>query len=71
MSTEVTCPNCGNATNALQTLDPAIRAKLAEEGKEVPANVCANCYAQLAGGVARGSVLMAREKAREQRKMML
>lgn len=71
MSTEVTCPNCGNATNALQTLDPAIRAKLSEEGKEVPANVCANCYAQLAGGVARGSVLMAREKAREQRKMML
>lgn len=72
MSTEVSCPRCGNATSALQTIDPALQAKLSENGQEgVPPQVCANCFAQLAGSVARGSVLLAREKAREQRKLML
>lgn len=46
--------------------------KLAEAGQSgVPSEVCANCFNQLAGSIARGSVLLAREKAKEQRKLML
>ncbi|MFN7728872.1 MAG: CFI-box-CTERM domain-containing protein [Bdellovibrio sp.] len=72
MSTEVPCPRCGTPTSALQNIDPALLAKLSESGQGgIPGEVCANCFAQLAGSVARGSVLLAREKAREQRKLVL
>jgi hypothetical protein len=67
------CPRCGNPTNDLHGLDAAVIAKLREAGQTeaIPSQVCGNCYAQLAGSVARGSLLMAREKAKEQKKLML
>jgi hypothetical protein len=54
-------------------MDPGLIAKLREAGNEeqIPAQVCASCFTQLAGSVARGSLLMAREKAKEQKKLML
>jgi hypothetical protein len=57
----------------LVNVDGTLVAKLRESGsgESVPSQVCANCYSQLAGGVARGSLLMAREKAKEQKKLML
>jgi hypothetical protein len=69
---EVQCPRCGNTAPALQTLDEGLLSKLAESGQSgLPSQVCMNCFSQLAGSIARGSVLLAREKAREQRKLML
>jgi hypothetical protein len=54
-------------------MDGALIAKLREAGNSeaIPNQVCGNCFAQLAGSVARGSLLMAREKAKEQKKLML
>jgi hypothetical protein len=69
---QVPCPRCGTPTTELQSVDGALIAKLRESGTgEVPPQVCANCFTQLAGSVARGGVLMAREKAKEQKKLML
>jgi hypothetical protein len=70
---EVQCPNCGAKVEALQSLDEALIAKINEAGGSVPnpPNVCISCFTQLAGSVARGAVLVAREKAREQKKVML
>lgn len=67
------CPKCGTSTDHLQSVDDGLIKKLREAGNndEIPSQVCANCFAQIAGGVARGSVLLAREKAREQQKLML
>ncbi|MFN7262300.1 MAG: CFI-box-CTERM domain-containing protein [Pseudobdellovibrionaceae bacterium] len=66
------CPRCGNPADEMQIIDPALMAKLAEAGHAgLPAQVCNNCFSELAGGVARGSVLLAREKAKEQKKLML
>lgn len=69
---EVQCPRCGSKTEALQAVDEGLIAKLKEAGGETPpSQVCINCFTQLAGSVARGAVLVAREKAREQKKLML
>lgn len=70
---EVQCPGCGAKVEALQALDEALVSKIREAGGEVPSppTVCINCFTQLAGSVARGAVLVAREKAREQKKLML
>ena len=70
---EVSCPRCGNKTTELVNMDPALIAKLKEEGNSeaIPSQVCSNCFSTLAGSVARGSVLMAREKAKEQKRLML
>ena len=70
---EIQCPRCGNTVESLQSLDAAIAKKIREGGslEVLPAQVCDSCFTQLAGGIARGSVLMAREKAREQKKLML
>ena len=67
------CPRCGTPTTELQSIDGALAAKLREAGSEeaLPGQVCATCFAQLAGSVARGSLVMAREKAKEQKKLML
>lgn len=71
--TATPCPRCGNPSEEFQTLDAALLAKIKEGGNSeaLPASVCANCFRDVAGGVARGSVLMAREKAKEQKKLML
>ena len=69
---ELPCPKCSTPTFQLQSLDPALRAKLEEAGHmDLPSQLCDSCYDKLASTVARGSVLMAREKAKEQKKMVL
>lgn len=71
---EIACPRCNNSVQELQSLDAAIIVKLRESGKEtenIPPQVCSNCFNELAGSIARGSILVAREKAKEQRKAQL
>jgi len=69
---ETSCPRCGNSTESLQPIDPGLRARLTENGQvDLPAAICSNCFDEVAGSVARGSVLLAREKAREQHRLML
>lgn len=69
---DLQCPRCGTHVKDLQSIDPALMEKLQEAGQGgLPGQVCAACFAQVAGSIARGSVLMAREKAKEQRKLML
>ena len=67
------CPRCGNPSEEFQAIDAGLIAKLKEAGntEDIPNMVCGNCFKELAGGIARGSVLMAREKAKEQKKLML
>jgi hypothetical protein len=67
------CPRCGTPTQELQNMDAGLVAKIRESGnqEQIPGQVCGNCFAQLAGSVARGSLLMVREKAKEQKKLML
>lgn len=67
------CPKCGTPSDTLVSIDGALIAKLREAGntEPIPGQVCDNCYAGLAGGVARGGMLMAREKAKEQKRLML
>lgn len=56
----------------MQIIDPSLMKKLNEAGHtDLPSQVCDNCFTQLAGGVARGSLLLAREKAKEQKKINL
>lgn len=70
---ETACPRCGSITNELLSVDGALIAKLRESGRteSISGQVCSNCYTELAGSVARGSLLLAREKAKEQKKLML
>lgn len=73
---EVSCPRCGNSVAELKGLDAGAIAKLKAEGNESPpAQVCASCVSQLSGSsgssVARDSVLIMREKAKEQKRLML
>jgi hypothetical protein len=67
------CPKCGTPSASLVSIDGGLVAKLRESGNNepIPPQVCENCYAALAGSVARGSMLMAREKAKEQKRLML
>lgn len=70
---QTSCPKCGQKTNELVNIDQALLLKLQESGlnEAIPDSVCESCFAKLAGSVARGSVLMARERAKEQKRMML
>lgn len=70
---DIACPRCGNKVAELQNLDAALAKKINAGGntENIPPQVCANCFNQLAGSIARGSVLLVREKAREQKKLML
>lgn len=67
------CPRCGTPSLEFQSLDGALIAKLREAGnsEQLPPQICEKCFTQLAGSVARGSLLMVREKAKEQKKLML
>lgn len=69
----VACPRCGTQVPQLQNIDPALASKIqaANPDENVPSQVCPSCFTDLAGGVARGSILMAREKAKEQKKLTL
>jgi hypothetical protein len=70
---EVVCPRCGAKAAGLVPIEPAILKKIKEGGntENLPPQVCNACYTQVAGGVARGSVLLMREKSKEQKKLML
>lgn len=70
---ETPCPRCGNPSSSFQSLEGGLLAKLQESGTagELPSQVCEACYTQLAGSVARGSLLLAREKAKERKKLDL
>lgn len=70
---EVACPRCKNIVFSLQVIDSLLVDKLRESGNSeaLPSQVCDNCFGQLFGGVARGSLLMAREKAKDQKKLQL
>lgn len=70
---EAPCTRCGKPSAEFVAIDAGLIAKLREAGntENIPGQVCQNCYSDLAGGVARGSLLMAREKAKEQKKLML
>lgn len=77
------CPRCGTEVDALQTLDPQVREQLVQRANEdVPAAICINCYRMLTAGDVPalhnnapprkpGSALIAAEKAKEQKKLML
>ncbi len=67
------CARCGKSSEEFQGLDAGLIVKLKEAGKgdSFPDKVCGSCFAELAGSVARGSVLLAREKAKEQKKLVL
>lgn len=69
---EIECPKCGNTVEQLISIDATTMAKLKESGsvEAFPPQVCESCYGQLSGSV-RGGVLMMREKAKEQKKLML
>jgi len=70
---ETSCPRCGNPATEMHAIDGRVLAKLKEGGVEeqLPSQVCGNCFQQLVGSGARGGVLMARERAKEQKKLML
>jgi hypothetical protein len=71
---QTNCPRCGNPSEDtdFQAVSPALAAKIQEaSGETVAAKVCGKCFAEVAGGVARGSVLLQREKAKEQKKLMM
>jgi hypothetical protein len=67
------CARCGNPATLFVNIDPPLVAKLREAGntEEFPPKVCEKCFAEVAGSVARGSLLMVREKAKEQKKVMM
>ena len=69
---EVQCPRCGTKVDQLQTVPSAVRAKIEASGQEaIPSQVCANCFAEVAGGASRGSLLANRAKAKENHTLML
>ena len=70
---DLQCPKCGKTVAELTTMDAAIADKIRAAGKEtnIPSKVCSDCFTLLAGSVARGSVLIARERALEQKKITL
>ncbi len=71
---QITCPRCQKSVDELTTIDQGIIDRIKETGGPaagIPKQVCINCFTELAGSIARGSVLLAREKAKEQRKAIL
>lgn len=76
MATTVQCGRCGSIVESLQSLDAATQKQLGERNsEEIPAQICMNCYRGLVSGSAAnpggGSILLAQERAKEQRKVML
>lgn len=69
----VTCPRCSKPSETLIRIDSRLAEKLKSAGnvEAFPNEVCLNCFEQIAGAVAKGSILLAREKAKEQKKVTL
>jgi hypothetical protein len=72
---EMQCPRCGKTVSELQNLDANLATKIQEAngggGSPLPPQLCVDCFNEVAGSIARGSVVLAREKAKEQKKLML
>lgn len=71
MAEQESCPRCGQSAGPLLGVDAAVISRLKDEGKESYEQLCSSCLTIIEGSVARGSILLAREKAKDQRKMML
>lgn len=67
------CPRCGKPSAIFVNIDAGLATRIREAGNDeaLPGKVCENCFAEVAGSIARGSLVMAREKAKEQKKLML
>ena len=71
---ELKCPRCGNMVTELQNMDANLAARIQEAnggGDPLPPQLCVSCFNEVAGSIARGGVVAAREKAKEQKKLML
>jgi hypothetical protein len=72
---DIQCPRCGKTVPELKNLDPGVALKVTREtGAAAPAAVCLACYLEVNGSVGpapRIGLVHAREKAREQKKLML
>ena len=70
---EQACPRCGNPTESFSPISAALAKKIAESGNSeaLPDKVCENCFQEVAGSVARGSILHMKEKQKEQQKIAL
>ena len=76
MTTDVslkTCPNCGNQTEKIISVDTGMRVGLSATGmaESVPERVCQACYDALSGKVSQGVKLRIEAETREKNKMML
>ncbi len=76
MSTDIslkTCPNCGNQTEKIISVDTAMRVGLSSTGivSSIPDRVCPACYDALSGKVSQGVKLRIEQETREKNKMML
>jgi hypothetical protein len=73
----IACPRCGQQVKVLQPIDGAILNKIREAGsvEALPGAVCMKCYVQMGGtpqlASKDGNTLQLREKAKEQKKLML
>ena len=71
---DIQCPRCGKTVPELKNLDPTVALKVTREtGAAAPAAVCSACFLEVNGSVGgpRVGLVHAREKAREQKKLML
>jgi len=70
---ELQCPRCGKTVTDLQTVDDAFATKVKEAtgAESVPGQVCQACFVEMSSSFGRGGVVHAREKAKEQKKLML
>ena len=71
---ELQCPRCSKLVSELQNMDSGLIEKIQSANPNagaIPSQVCSSCFTELAGSIARGSILQARDKAKEQKKLML
>lgn len=68
-----TCPNCGNQTEKILTVDTGMRVALSSTGfaNNLPDRVCPRCYDALSGKVSQGVKLRIEQETREKNKMVL
>jgi hypothetical protein len=68
-----TCPNCGNQTEKIISVDTGMRLALSSTGMadKLPDRVCPRCYDTLSGKVSQGVKLRIEQETREKNKMML
>jgi hypothetical protein len=67
------CPQCGNPSEALVSIDTGMRFALRATGQadDLPAAVCANCHRSLAGSVSQGFKIRVEREARDKNRVMM